>query len=76
MAAASRRFWAQRLELDRAILQRAHDRGEIASRTASLPVIEALLGPLYFRLLVIGEPIDDEYIAGIVDLVHRACAVT
>ncbi|HEX9833108.1 MAG TPA: TetR-like C-terminal domain-containing protein [Mycobacterium sp.] len=71
MAAASRRFWAQRLELDRAILQRAHDRGEIASRTASLPVIEALLGPLYFRLLVIGEPIDDEYIAGIVDLVHR-----
>jgi hypothetical protein len=36
-------------------------------------VIEALLGPLYFRLLVTGEPLDDEFITGVVDLVYAAC---
>jgi AcrR family transcriptional regulator len=73
IAAASRRFWAERLALDRTILHRARDRGEIGRRTQSGPVIEALLGPLYFRLLVTGEPLDDEFIEGIADLVYAAC---
>jgi AcrR family transcriptional regulator len=73
MAAASRRFWAERLELDRTILQRACDRGEI--RADNKPVIEALLGPLYFRLLVTGEPLDDAYIESVVDLVYTACTI-
>jgi AcrR family transcriptional regulator len=71
MAAASRRFWAERLERDRTILQRARDRGEIDANNR--PVIEALLGPLYFRLLVTGEPLDDDFIEGVVDLVYAAC---
>jgi hypothetical protein len=73
MAAASRRFWAERLKLDRTILQRARDRGEIRSATHHLPVIEALLGALYFRLLVTGQPLDDDYIDGVVELVYAAC---
>jgi AcrR family transcriptional regulator len=73
MAAANRRFWAERLELDRTILQRARDRGEI--RADNKPVIEALLGPLYFRLLVTGEPLDDDFIEGVVDLVYAACTL-
>jgi AcrR family transcriptional regulator len=75
MAAANRQFWAERLELDRTILQRARDRGEIRANTQTGPVIEALLGPLYFRLLVTGEPLDDAFIEGIVDLVYTACTV-
>jgi AcrR family transcriptional regulator len=75
MAAASRRFWAERLRLDRTILQRARDRGEIGAATPHRPVIEALLGPLYFRLLVTGEPLDDEFIDGVVDLVYRSCTL-
>jgi AcrR family transcriptional regulator len=71
MAAANRRFWADRLTLDRTILRRAVDRGEIA--TDNQPVIEMLLGPLYFRLLVTGGPLDDEFIEGIVDLVYAGC---
>jgi AcrR family transcriptional regulator len=74
IAAASRRFWVERIELDRMILQRAQDRGEIGPQVQSRPVIEALLGPLYFRLLVTGEPLDDDYIAAIVDLVYAGCA--
>lgn len=75
MAAASRRFWAERLELDRTILQRARDRGEIGADAQRQPVVEALLGPLYFRLLVTGEPLDDEFIEGVVHLVHTACTL-
>jgi hypothetical protein len=37
--------------------------------------VEALLGPLYFRLLVTGEPLDDEFIEGVVDLVYTACTL-
>jgi AcrR family transcriptional regulator len=75
IAAASRRFWAERLQLDRTILQRARDRGEIGAATPRRPVIEALLGPLYFRLLVTGEPLDDAYIESVVDLVYAACTL-
>ena len=75
IAAASRRFWAERLELDRTIVARARDRGEIGPRTQSWPVIEMVLGPLYFRLLVTGEPLDDDFIGGIVDLVYAACTL-
>ena len=76
MAAASRQFWAERLDLDRTILQRARDRGEIGSAEAhQRPVIEALLGPLYFRLLVTGAPLDDEFIEGVVHLVYIACTL-
>ncbi len=69
IAVASQRFWAERLELDRAILRRARERGEVGPRAQARPVIEALLGPLYFRLLVTGQPLDEEFITGIVDLV-------
>jgi Tetracyclin repressor-like, C-terminal domain len=58
-----------------AILWRAHNRGEIDATTQHRPVIEALLGPLYFRLLVTGEPLDDRFVEGIVDLVCAACTV-
>jgi AcrR family transcriptional regulator len=75
IAAASRRFWAERLEVDRTILRRARDRGEIAPDTESSPVIEALLGPLYFRLLVTGQSLDDAYIVKVVELVYTACAL-
>ena len=74
IAAASRRFWAERLAVDRTIVERAMDRGEIDPRVDAGLLIEALLGPLYFRLLVTGEPLDDEFIEGIVDLVYAACA--
>jgi AcrR family transcriptional regulator len=74
IAAAARRFWANRLEVDRLILHRAQERGEIGPRAQSRPIIEALLGPLYFRLLVTGGSLDDDFIAGIVDVVYAACA--
>jgi AcrR family transcriptional regulator len=73
---ANRRFWVERLELDGAILERARDRGELAADVDPEEVIEAVLGPLYFRLLVTGEPLDREFIERTVDLVVRGLTGT
>jgi AcrR family transcriptional regulator len=69
LAAASRRFWAERLALDGVIVERAIERGEVHPGTEPGRVIEALLGPIHLRLLLTGEPIDRSFLDGIVDVV-------
>jgi AcrR family transcriptional regulator len=69
LAAANRRFWAERLALDAVIVERAIERGEVASGTDPRRVIEAVLGPIHLRLLLTGEPIDRAFLEGIVDMV-------
>ena len=65
---ASRRFWAERFVLDGQVVQRAIERGEASTDADPKTVIEAVLGPIYFRLLLTGEPADDAFVSGIVDL--------
>jgi AcrR family transcriptional regulator len=69
LAAANRRFWDERLALDGVIVERAIERGEIASGTEPRQVIESVLGPIHLRLLLTGEPIDRAFLEGIVDVV-------
>ena len=69
LAAANRCFWAERLALDGAIVERAIERGEVAAGTDPERVIEALLGPIHLRLLLTGEPVDRPFLEDIVDLV-------
>jgi AcrR family transcriptional regulator len=69
LAAANRRFWDERLALDAVIVERAIERGEVAAGTEPRHVIESLLGPIHLRLLLTGEPIDDSFLQGIVDVV-------
>ncbi len=69
LAAANGRFWAERLALDGVIVERAIERGEVAAGTEPRRVIESVLGPIHLRLLLTGEPIDDSFLKGIVDVV-------
>jgi AcrR family transcriptional regulator len=69
LAEANQRFWAERLALDAAIVERAIERGEIAAGTDPRRAIEAVLGPIHLRLLLTGEPVDQPFLAGIVDIV-------
>ncbi|MFC0110535.1 TetR/AcrR family transcriptional regulator [Kibdelosporangium aridum] len=50
---------------DRLILQRAAERGELADLDVEAAV-DQLVGPLYYRVLVTGEPITREFIDGLV----------
>jgi AcrR family transcriptional regulator len=52
-----RAFWRERLELCKPITERAIGRGELAQGTDPRLVIQAVIGPLYVRLLLTGEPV-------------------
>ncbi|MDQ1305695.1 MAG: hypothetical protein QG671_1527 [Actinomycetota bacterium] len=53
-----RRFLHDRYERVRPILDRAVGRGEIPPETSSAEVFRTLCSPLYTRLLITGEPLD------------------
>jgi len=69
LAAAAEAFWAERLALDGAIVERAIARGEVALTTDPTQVIEAVIGPIHLRLLLTGQPIDDTFLERTVDTV-------
>jgi AcrR family transcriptional regulator len=73
LAAANHRFWTERLAMDGEIVTRAIERGEVRPGTDPEAVIEAVLGPVYFRLLVTGEQPDRAFIELVVDLVSAGC---
>jgi AcrR family transcriptional regulator len=54
------RFWSERLALTGAIVTRAIARGELPADVDANIVIETLIGPLYVRLLLTGEPLTVE----------------
>lgn len=53
----------------RAAVERGIQRGELARDTDVELVLNALAGPLYFSLLITGDPIDDNYARAAVDLI-------
>jgi AcrR family transcriptional regulator len=63
-------FWAERLALTAVIVERAVERGELPADSDANLVVETLIGPLYVRLLLTGEPID----AGFADRVAALVA--
>jgi AcrR family transcriptional regulator len=74
LAAANRRFWTERLDMDAAIVERAIERGEVKPGIEPKRVIEAVLGPIHLRLLLSGERVNRPFLEGIVDLVVRGVA--
>ena len=69
LAAANQAFWAERLALDGAIVERAIERGEIDATTEPTQLIEAVIGPIHLRLLLTGRPVDDAFLERTVDTV-------
>jgi AcrR family transcriptional regulator len=62
-------FWAERMRLNGQIVERAIARGELPQNIDPNLVIEALLGPLFMRLLMTGEPITADVASDIARLV-------
>ena len=62
-------FWEERLRLNGQIVERAIARGELPESIESNLVIEALIGPLFMRLLLTGESIDDSVASAFARLV-------
>jgi AcrR family transcriptional regulator len=66
--AGREQFWQARSALASQMIQRAAERNEVSASTDPQLVLEALVGPVYFRVLLTTEEIDDEFIAGLVDM--------
>lgn len=59
LTAAMRSFWAARLANSAVIVERAIERNELPPDADPNLIIESLIGPLWVRLLLTGEPITD-----------------
>ena len=51
--------WSGRMEATRVIVERAVERGEIGPHIEPQLIIESLVAPIWLRVLVTGEPIDE-----------------
>ena len=52
---------------DRLPLERAVERGELPAGFDTTAAVDQLVGPIYHRVLVTGDPVDDAFVDGIVD---------
>ena len=64
-----RRFMSRRIALAQPIVERAIARGEIDDAADPHIVIESLVGPIWFRLLLTGEPLDPPFLDALADAV-------
>ena len=62
-------FWAHRMKVTAPIVERAIERGELPADSNPNVIIEALVGPIWLRLLLTGEPIDDDFADRIAELI-------
>lgn len=65
LADALHAFMEQRMVQSEAIVERAAARGDLAPDTDPRVVIEPVVGAIWFRLLLTGEPIDDEFLRAV-----------
>jgi AcrR family transcriptional regulator len=69
-----RAFWSARLEALRQVVERAIDRGQLRAGIDPRLLLETVVAPLHVRVLLTGEPIDDDLPERIVDLVLEGAA--
>lgn len=66
------RFWQVRKKAQEPFVRAAIDRGELVTNVDLEELFAAADGPLYFRLLIIGRTIDQNWVERTVDQVCRA----
>ncbi len=67
-------FLAQRRAALRAVLERGIERGDLARDLDLELALDVLGGPLFYRLLITGGPIDRQLADGVVELILRGFA--
>lgn len=68
LATAMHGFWAHRLSLSGEVVKRAIERGELPPSVDANLIIETVIGPLWLRLLLTGEPITEDLADEVVEL--------
>ena len=74
--AGYRRFLSDRKARTRKVLQRAVDRGELPSDTDVGVMSSMLVGPIFHRLIITQEPLNEAFIDALVDALLRGFGAT
>jgi AcrR family transcriptional regulator len=76
LADALHQFMRSRITLAEPVVARAIERGELPTGTDPHVVVEALVAPIWFRLLLTGEPLDDHFLEPLCNLVRVGAGAT
>ena len=74
--AGYRRFLSDRKTRTRRVLQRAVERGELPSDTDAGVMSSMLVGPIFHRLIITQEPLNDAFVDALVDALLRGFGAT
>jgi AcrR family transcriptional regulator len=74
LAGIARRYWERRFSLAGEIARRAVARGELAPDVEPSFVVEILVAPIYLRVLLTFEPLDEGFVDWVVDAVLSSLA--
>jgi len=69
LAEIARRYWERRFSLAGEVARRAVARGELSPDVDPSFVVEALVAPIYLRVLLTFEPLDEAFVDWVVDTV-------
>ena len=67
-------FMSRRVDLTETVVTRAIERGDVAADRDPRVIVETVVAPIWFRLLLTGEPIDDDFVASVVALVSAGAS--
>lgn len=68
---AAQAYWGSLFEHTAEVVRRAQRRAEASPEVDAMEAIETLLAPIYLRLLVTHEPVDDAFLARLVTRTAR-----
>jgi AcrR family transcriptional regulator len=68
-------FWARRLEALSPVVTRGIERGDLRADIDTRLLLEMLVAPIHGRLLLTGEPVDDDFAERLVNQVLTGVAV-
>lgn len=63
VGSAIRDVWEQRFQQAEMMFERAIRRGEAGFEGQRRAILETLIAPVWFRILITQEPVDEEYLA-------------
>ena len=62
-------YWTQRFEAAGEIVRRAVGRGELPENTPDRMIVEMAAAPVYLRMFITREPVDEAYLNSVVEFV-------
>jgi Tetracyclin repressor-like, C-terminal domain len=73
-AVARKAFWAHRLDALAPVVTRGIDRGDLRADTDPRLLLEMLIAPIHGRLLLSGQPVNDDLAERLVNLALNGAA--